>query len=218
MSFVAPGRTTVAYVAGFTAFAAARGDRRVVAYLGVVAAVAAALRLAHRRAPFPLRLRWAIAGAGFLHLLGGLAPSPTRGAPVFYETWIVTGVLKYDQLVHFTISAVLTAVVWHVLRVWLDAERCPPAAHALLAVLVANGFGAGNEAFEFLSALRFPDAYVGGLANAGWDLVFNSFGSTTAAVWLVLAGLGRAGPDPTPDPQATFSPEACASQVAYMSA
>ena len=49
-------------------------------------------------------------------------------------------------------------------------------------MLVCWGFGAANELFEFLSALRFADAYVGGLDNAGWDLAFNSLGGLLAAI------------------------------------
>jgi putative membrane protein len=182
---VTPTRATVAVAAGFAAFAASRHDRRIVAYLLVVAALGLVARLVHRRArPLPSGLQWALSASAALHLLGGLAPSPTAGAPVFYETWLVTGVLKYDQLVHFTISAVLTAVAFHVLGAWLGEQRCPHAVRASLAALVALGFGAGNEVFEFLSALRFHDAFVGGLDNAGWDLVFDAFGSACAAVVL----------------------------------
>lgn len=197
-------RLVAAYLAGFTAFAVARHDRRIVAYLLVAAVVGGALWLGHRLRPFPPSLQLAVAGCGFLHLLGGLAPSPTRNAPVFYETWIVTGVLKFDQVVHFAASAVLTAVAWHVLVRWLDAGRTPPAVRAVLAVLVAVGFGAVNEVFEFLSGLRFADAYVGGLDNAGWDLVFNTFGSATVAV-LLVTGRGRAGACPTPTRTSTAS-------------
>jgi uncharacterized membrane protein YjdF len=182
-----PAAFTAAYVAAFTAFSAARGDRRIVAYLVVVAIVGGGVRLAHRAAPFSPALRWAVAGCGLLHLIGGLAPSPTKGAPVFYETWLVPAVLKYDQVVHFAISAVLTVVAWQVLRLWLDLNRAGPVVHAALAVVVANAFGALNEAFEFLSALRFADAFVGGLSNAGWDLVFNGFGAATAAVLLITS-------------------------------
>lgn len=190
---MSPASCVATYLAGFTAFAAVRGDRRIVAYLVVLGAAGGGLRLAHRLVPFSRRMQWAVAACGLLHLIGGLVPAPGRGAPVFYETWLVPAVLKFDQLVHFTISAVLTVVAWNVLRAWLRPDRCPPLAHAVLAVLVATGLGAGNEAFEFASALRFADAYVGGLENAGWDLVFNAFGAASAAAFLLSAGPVRSG-------------------------
>jgi hypothetical protein len=65
----------------------------------------------------------------------------------------------------------------------------------MLALVACWGFGAANELFEFLSSLRFTDAYVGGLDNTGWDLVFNTFGSLMAAVCCVLSGVDRAHGD-----------------------
>ena len=180
-----PAWFAAAYALAFTAFAVGRGDRRVIAYLVVIAALAATVRAVDRRNPLTANVRWALSMCGLLHMVGGLLPSPTPGAPVFYETWIVDGVLKYDQLTHFTVSAVVTVACWQVAARWLD-PKAGPRAHALVAGAMALAFGAGNEVFEFLSALRFTDAFVGGLDNVGWDLVFNLFGALSAGVWLGL--------------------------------
>jgi hypothetical protein len=64
----------------------------------------------------------------------------------------------------------------------LDPIRAGRGTRAAIALLACWGFGAANELFEFLSSLRFADAYVGGLENAGWDLAFNTAGSAIAAV------------------------------------
>lgn len=179
-------RFTLLYVAAFTAFCAAGRDRRVVAYLVVLGVCAAIAWRAHRTASFSGPLRWALSLGGLMHLAGGLLPSPQDGSPIFYETWLIGGVLKYDQVVHYTVSAILTVACWQLIGVWVDERRCGPVAQAMVAVLMALGGGAANEAFEFASSLRFADAYVGGLTNAGWDLVFNAFGAVTAAVWLAI--------------------------------
>jgi hypothetical protein len=63
-----------------------------------------------------------------------------------------------------------------------------PERHQEAPLLACWGFGAANELFEFLSSLRFDEAYVGGLDNAGWDLAFNAFGSMVAALWCTLFG------------------------------
>jgi hypothetical protein len=81
-------------------------------------------------------------------------------------------VLKFDQAAHAVITAVVTVALFQVLG------HCM----AMLALVACWGFGAANELFEFLSSLRFADAYVGGFDNAGWDLVFNTFGSLLAAI------------------------------------
>lgn len=162
----------LAPVVAATAFAAARGDRRVLAYLVVWAVLAAIVRAVHRRSPLPPTVLLALAAAGAVHLAGGLAPSPDPSAPTLYETWIVDGVLKYDQLAHASICAVVTIAAFHVVG--------RPAA----ALAVCWGFALGNEAFEYLSTLRFDDSYAGGFTNAAWDLAFNAAGSLAAVVWL----------------------------------
>jgi uncharacterized membrane protein YjdF len=173
----------------------ARSDRRVIAYVLVWALLACLVRAVHRRFPLsPLSLV-ALVGAGLLHLAGGLLPSPDPSAPILYETWLLPGTLKFDQLAHAAISAVVAAVLFEVLGHVLDPRQAGPAARAVLALLATWGFGAANELFEFLSAARFPDAYVGDLSNAGWDLAFNTAGSVAAAVACAL--LAGVGPQPS---------------------
>lgn len=164
----------------------ARGDRRAVAYVLVWVLLAALVHAAHRRWPLsPLALA-GLVGAGVLHLSGGLLPSPDPGAPILYETWLVPGTLKFDQAAHFAISGVVAAVLFELLGHLVDPRQAGPAVRATLALLATWGLGAANELFEFLSAARFPDAYVGDLTNAGWDLAFNTAGSVAAAVACAL--------------------------------
>ncbi len=170
-------------VAAVIGFGVARGNRRVIAYLIVWSLLALMIRAGHRRWPLPKPTLIALAVAGAVHLAGGLLPSPEQGAPIFYETWLVPGVLKFDQAAHAFISAVVTVAVFQSLGHVIDGGRAGPGLRAILDMLVCWGFGAANELFEFLSALRFADAYVGGLDNAGWDLAFNALGG-------VLAGIG----------------------------
>lgn len=60
----------------------------------------------------------------------------------------------------------------------------------MVAFLASLGWGALNEAFEFLSSLRF-DNFVGGLTNTGWDLVFNAFGALATGAWLACSSPPR---------------------------
>jgi uncharacterized membrane protein YjdF len=183
---------TWAYLLGFAAYGAGEGSRRFVAYLLVVGLLAAVVRSVHRRYPLTPGALWALSVCGLLHMIGGLLPSPDHTAPIFYDTWLIEPVLKYDQFVHYVTSAVATVAAWQLLG-HLFGRRTAPLARALLAALVALGFGAGNEAFEFLSAQRFADAYVGDLNNTGWDLVFNLFGALTASVWLWMVDVPYTG-------------------------
>ena len=177
---------TWGYVLAFGVYSAGQGSRRVIAYLIVVGLLAEVTRRVHRAVGLPPATLWALSVCGALHMAGGLLPSPSAGAAIFYETWLVEPVLKYDQLVHFGTCAVVTVACWQVLG-HLFGPRATPLARGLIAALMALGFGAGNEAFEFLSAQRFADAFVGDFANTGWDLVFNTCGALTAMTWLVMA-------------------------------
>jgi hypothetical protein len=196
-------RFVLGYAAAFAAFSAAARERRAVAYFVVLGCAGAVAYAAHRVARFTGAVQWGLAGAGLLHLVGGLLPSPHRGSPGFYETWLVAGMLKYDQFVHFAVSAAVAFAAWELLGAYVDERRCPPAARAVLAALLSLGAGALNEGLEFLSALRFADAYVGGLENTGWDLVFNAFGAACAAVWLAAT---RALAPPAAAPARTAEP------------
>lgn len=178
-------------VAAVVGFGIARGNRRVIAYLIVWSLLALLVRAGHRRWPLSRATVIALAVAGAVHLGGGLLPSPEQGAPIFYETWLIPGVLKFDQAAHAFISAVVTVAVFGALRHVVDDDRAGPALRAILAMLVCWGFGAANELFEFLSALRFPDAYVGGLENTGWDLAFNTVGGVLAAIGCVALAAPR---------------------------
>jgi uncharacterized membrane protein YjdF len=182
-------------VAAVAGFGIARENRRVIAYLIVWSLLALLIRAGHRRWPLPKATLVALTVAGALHLAGGLLPSPEAGAPIFYETWLVPGVLKFDQAAHAFISAVVTVAVFQSLGHVVDDERAGPGLQAMVAMLVCWGFGAANELFEFLSALRFTDAYVGGLDNAGWDLAFNVLGGVLAAIGCAASSepLQRAG-------------------------
>lgn len=179
----APVRFALSYAAAFAVFGAAAGERRVIAYLVVLGVCALAARGANRVARFTPVQAWALSAAGLVHLAGGILP----GDPILYETWLVDGVVKYDQAAHFGIVAVTTVAAWQLLGAWMPG---PTGARAMLAAMVAIGLGGVNEVFEFLSALRFADAYVGDLSNAGWDLVFNLCGATSAGLYLWLRSPG----------------------------
>jgi uncharacterized membrane protein YjdF len=180
-------------VAAVIGFGVAQGNRRVIAYLVVWSLLALLIRAGHCRWPLPRPTLIALAIAGAVHLAGGLLPSPEQGAPIFYETWLLPGVLKFDQAAHSFISAVVTVAVFQSLGHVVDHRRAGPGLRAILAVLVCLGFGAANELFEFLSALRFTDAFVGGLDNAGWDLAFNALGGVLAGIGCVASSPAGAG-------------------------
>ena len=176
------------------ASAVLRDDRRVWAYVVVSLVLTAVVAAVDRYVEFSDVVLRLMVVVGALHLAGGLLPAPD-GDGVLYDAWLVRGVLRVDQAVHFAGSAVGAAASWQVLGTWLDLERTAARTQAVLAALAGLGKGAINEVFEFLLALRVPGTFVGGFENTGWDLVFDLAGVTAAALFLVRSGAARR---PTP--------------------
>jgi hypothetical protein len=189
-------------VAAFVAVSVFRGDGRVWAYVTVVLVCTAVVAMVDRSVGFSDAAIWLLVLTGTLHLAGGLLPDLT-GDGVLYDTWLVSGVLRYDQVVHMIGSAAATVGSWQLIGSWLDLSRTPVRTQAYVAAIAGLGKGALNEVIEFLIAVRLPAAHVGGYENTGWDLVFDVAGCVAAAVFLVWS---RAPRRPARDPRALADP------------
>lgn len=186
-------RQAVAWAAVLLAFVgggAVRGDVRVWPYLTVCLVTTAVFAAVDRTVGFSDAALWLLVGLGAAHLAGGLVPDP-RGHGVLYDTWLLTGVLRYDQVVHAYGSFTAAYVSWQVLGTWLDLGRTPASTQAWVAALAGLGKGALNEVVEFLLAARLPGQHVGGYRNTGWDLVFDVVGVVAAGVFLVWSRAAR---------------------------
>ena len=180
-----------AVVAAFVATGVLRGDLRVWPYLTVVLVCTAVVAVADGPVGFGDTALWLLVATGTLHLCGGLLPDPSTPGNVLYEWWVLPGVLRFDQGVHFLGSVAATVCSWQLLGTWLDLRRTPPRTQAFVAALAGLGKGAFNEVFEFLVAVRLPGAHVGGFENTGWDLVFDTGGVVAAACFLVWSRARR---------------------------
>jgi len=166
----------------FTGLALIRHDAaRLRPYLQVVAVLVVLTMLADRAAKFSRRLVAALTSLAILHLVGGLM-TPVGDAPTFYETWIVHGVLKFDQLVHAYGTAVLTVACARLVLGLLGDGVRRGSGLAFVAALMACGLGAVNELVEFLFGLHNAHLFAGGMENTGWDLAFNLLGAVIGGV------------------------------------
>ena len=171
----------------FTVMSLVRHNPRLRPYLEVVVFLVVVTSLADRAAHFSRPMTRALTALIILHLVGGLWP-PLGDAPTFYETWIVHGVLKFDQLVHGYGGAVLTFACANLAVGLLGRPKPHPWALPFVALLMAQGLGALNEMIEFLFGINNPNLHAGGLANTGWDLVFNLAGGLVAFAFLIGRG------------------------------
>jgi hypothetical protein len=160
------------------------GDRRVWAYVTVCVVMTAVVATAHAAARFSRGLLAMLLALGCLHLAGGLLP--TREG-VLYDSWLVGGVLRYDQSVHAFGSVAATWASWQLVGRYVDLARTPARAQALVACLGGMGKGAINEVVEFV----WGGTHVGGYTNTGWDLVFDLAGCAAMAVYLTRSGAPR---------------------------
>jgi hypothetical protein len=200
--------TWAAVVAAFVGTGAVRGDLRVWPYLTVVLVCTAVVALVDRSVGFGSGALWLLVLTGTLHLSGGLV---RVGDGVLYGWWLLPGVLRYDQAVHFVGSVAATVTAWQLLGTWLTAAT-PARTQAYCAAIAGLGKGAVNEVVEFLVAVRAPGrTYVGGFENTGWDLVFDLLGVTAAAVFLVVSLAPRR---PFRDARSLDAPEASVAEVA----
>ncbi len=182
---------TAAYFVLACITALALGNREFVFYIVVMALLIGVITRVHRRSHLGGPLLWCLSLWGLLHMAGGLVPIPPdwpREGPhaVLYSLWLVSGWLKYDQLVHAYGFAVTTWLCWEALRngVFLryGIELAPATGVLVLCAAAGMGFGALNEVVEFVATLLLEETNVGGYANTGWDLIGNAVGAVAAAV------------------------------------
>jgi hypothetical protein len=192
LSFVRRNRESayalLAAVAFFTALCLIRHDTtRLRPYLQVAIALVLLTALADRVAHFSRPMVAALTSVAIVHLVGGLM-TPIGTAPTFYETWLIDGVLKFDQVAHMYGTAVLTFASARIVIGVFGGDATPrrPVGLSVVAALMACGMGGINELVEFLFGLHNPNLHAGGLENTGWDLAFNLAGSVVAGVLLVL--------------------------------
>jgi uncharacterized membrane protein YjdF len=153
--------------------------------------------IADSRVRFAMAVLWALSFWGFLHMAGGnvpipeLAPRPAGTAPVLYNRWIITGLLKYDQLTHAYGFGVATVACWQGLETAVNRRLQMSPGLAILLVAMGMGLGAMNEVVEFVATKTMPSTNVGGYDNTGYDLVANLAGCVIAVAALAFGAPRR---------------------------
>ena len=111
---------------------------------------------------------------------------------MLYRFQPVSGLPRYDQVIHAFGFGAATVAVWQGLRTRLPSRTRPGLGLGFIVALAGMGVGALNEVLEFLSTRVLAETNVGGYENTGWDLVYNAVGATAAAVWIAAReGRGR---------------------------
>lgn len=185
---------TLIYIVPFGKICLRGGNREFLLYLGVMIALIPTIAWLHARIELHIGTLWGLSLWGLAHLAGGLLAIPQAwqrdDERVLYDLWLLPGILRYDQLVHAIGFGLTTWLCWQGLRAGVrhahGGPLYPEWGLLTLCILSGMGLGALNEMIEFLAVLCVSNTNVGGYANTGWDLVFNAFGTTLAAIAIAV--------------------------------
>ena len=100
-------------------------------------------------------------------------------------------ILKFDQVVHGYLYAVVGLLFLHLLREYFGNQHSQILV-GFIAVMAALGVSGVNELIEFIAVLTVPDNGVGGYFNLMLDMVFNFAGAMLAVLGFYLVKLVRA--------------------------
>ncbi len=180
------------YVIAFSAFYLLLGgiyfardfNLEFVIYVAVIVAIFGGVFVTLRYTQFPVWMLWLLSLWGLMHVAGGLVQT-VDGVLFAYRIYPFLDlggdfyILKYDQVVHGYLYALVALMSYHVLRVPLRVVGHTFLV-ALAAALISLGVSGLNEIMEFLIAVNLERHGVGGYENAMLDLIFNWGGAVLA--------------------------------------
>jgi putative membrane protein len=177
---------TVLYTAAFAVFFIRQFNIEFIAYVGVIVFIFALLYGTLDKTKIPAPILAGVSLWGLLHMLGGSVQTADGvlyawkifpffdGGGEFY-------ILKFDQVVHAYLYAVVALLFLHLLRNYFG-NRHSQILIGFIAIMASLGVSAINEILEFIAVLTVPDNGVGGYHNTVLDIVFNFVGSLFAVL------------------------------------
>jgi putative membrane protein len=159
-------------------------------YSGIIFVVMAIVLLTLSYTDFPQWQLWLLSVWGLLHVFGGAIKlhGTTLAASHLYPVWNGGGdfyVLKYDQILHFILYAIVATMAHHLIRNVIEVKNNTKMV-ALLTILISVGVGALNEAAEFFISLNLHKNLSYGYQNVTLNILFNLAGALIAALLLSL--------------------------------
>jgi putative membrane protein len=177
---------TALYTAAFAVFFIHRFNIEFIAYVGVIVFIFALLYGTLDKTKIPAPILAGVSLWGLLHMLGGSVQTADGvlyawkifpffdGGGEFY-------ILKFDQVVHAYLYAVVALLFLHLLRNYFG-NRHSQILIGFIAIMASLGVSAINEMIEFIAVLTVPDNGVGGYHNTVLDIVFNFVGALIAVL------------------------------------
>lgn len=181
---------TALYTAVFAVFFTRNFNIEFISYIGVILFIFALLYTTLDKTKIPVSILAAISLWGLLHMMGGSIPTADGVLYAwkifpFYDGGGEFYILKFDQLVHGYLYAVVALLFLHLLRNYFDNKHSQILI-GFIAIMASLGVSAINEIIEFIAVLTVPDNGVGGYYNTVLDIVFNFIGSLIAVLGFYL--------------------------------
>jgi hypothetical protein len=171
-------------ILGWMAFS--RGGTEFIFYTLVMLVYIGGVVVLHLRIRFSVGVLAALSVWGFVHMAGGVVPSPADPERVLYAWRPIAALPRYDQFVHAYGFGVATLACWQGLRRSLRRDLTPSIGLCFLCALMGMGLGAINEIVEFIATHLDSEHGVGGYENTAWDLVANAAGAGLAAILIYV--------------------------------
>lgn len=104
-----------------------------------------------------------------------------------YDTWLMPGILKYDNIVHFFGGAVAAFLVYYWLVPNLSRSLLKNKIFLFIALIIAAmGLASFNELSEYSAVVLFNNTGVGDYKNNSLDFFFNFLGSSITLLYLII--------------------------------
>ena len=157
-----------------------------IAYTGLVVGIMMLLYGTLHITHFPTYILMLVSIWGLLHMMGGSMMTRDGVLYAWHIFPLIDGggelyILKFDQVVHAGLYAVVGLMFIHLLRNVYGLKNSPLV--AFIAIMAALGVSALNEIVEFIAVVVTPENGVGGYYNTLLDIIFNLAGAATAVVW-----------------------------------
>lgn len=125
-------------------------------------------------------------GLAILLLLHALGSTVKINEVLLYDFWLIDGIYKFDNLVHFLGGFVVLFAIYN----WLNphfqkAFTQRRVLYPSVLILIVCGLGTINEIMELTAVLIFKSTGVGDYFNNSFDLLYNFFGALVAMLLVI---------------------------------
>jgi|GEM_PF-1220008 len=183
---------TLFYLALFTINAIVKSNYEFILYSLTMLWLLALGIYIHKRIQLPISIIVGLSLLGFMHILGGnIFIAGTR----LYGKIFLFGLVRYDNIVHFIGSILITFVLNELFCFLIEKETIVERRLYYLALfLMGLGVGLINEIVELAAVVYLnAQAGVGDYLNNAIDLVYNAIGVIMAVILLDLDWQYRSG-------------------------